>query len=231
MSAKKYTASSGKLDRDKRYLLEEALSLLETFEKAKFDEMVEIAVRLGVDPKQSDQLVRGACSLPHGIGKKVRVIVFAKGEKQKEAQEAEADVVGAEELAEKIQKGWMDFDAVISTPDMMGVVGRLGKILGPRGLMPNPKLGTVTFDVDKAVKETKAGKVEYRTEKGGIIHAMVGKRSFGAEKLKDNITTIMDAIIKARPATVKGNYIKSMSLSGTMTPGIRVDVTKYQRGS
>jgi large subunit ribosomal protein L1 len=229
MSGKKYDASVTKVDRDKRYSLEDALALLETFEKAKFDEMVDMAIRLGVDPKQSDQQVRGACSLPHGIGKTIRVAVFAKGEKQREAIEAGADITGADDLAEKIQGGWLEFDAAIATPDMMGLVGKLGKVLGPRGLMPNPKLGTVTFDIAKAVKEVKAGKVEFRTDKAGIIHAPVGKRSFGKDKLKENITALLDVIIKARPASVKGNYIRSMALSGTMTPGVRIDVTKFQK--
>ena len=229
MSGKKFEASVKKVDSEKKYSLEEALSVLETFEKAKFDEMVDVAIRLGVDPKQSDQQVRGACPLPHGIGKSVRVVVFAKGEKQREATEAGADAVGAEDLAEKIQGGWLEFDAAIATPDMMGVVGKLGKVLGPRGLMPNPKLGTVTFDVAKAVKEVKAGKVEFRTEKSGIIHAPVGKRSFGSDKLRDNINTLIDVILKARPASVKGNYIRSVAISGTMTPSLRIDVTKFQK--
>lgn len=231
MGGKKYEKNVTQRDTEKKYSLEEALSILDTFEKAKFDEMVDIAIRLGVDPKQTDQSVRGAVGLPHGIGKNVRVAVFAKGDKQREAQDAGADIVGAEDLLEKIQGGWMEFDAVIATPDMMGVVGKLGKILGPRGLMPNPKLGTVTFDVAKAVKETKAGKVEFRIEKAGIVHAPVGKRSFGVQKLKENISALLDALIKARPATVKGNYIKSMSISATMTPGVRIDVTSYQKGA
>jgi len=229
MVGKKYKASQTKVDMDKRYSLEEALKIIETFEKAKFDEMVDVAIRLGVDPKQTDQQVRGACSLPHGIGKTVRVVVFAKGEKQREATDAGADAVGADDLAEKISGGWMEFDAAIATPDMMGVVGKLGKVLGPRGLMPNPKVGTVTFDVAKAVKEVKAGKVEYRTDKAGVVHTPVGKRSFGAEKLKENIVTLLDVIVKARPASVKGNFIRSMAISSTMSPGIRLDVTKYQK--
>lgn len=231
MAGKKYTASVTKVDRDKRYSLEEALSIIEGFEKAKFDEMVDLAIRLGVDPKQTDQQVRGACSLPHGIGKTVRVAVFAKGEKQREATEAGADVVGGDDLAEKIQGGWLEFDAAIATPDMMGVVGKLGKVLGPRGLMPNPKLGTVTFDVTKAVKEVKAGKVEYRTDKAGVVHAPIGKRSFGKEKLMENITALLDVIVKARPASVKGNFIRSMAISSTMSPGIRLDVAKYQKAA
>ena len=229
MGGKKYKASVTKVDAEKRYPLEEALKMLEDFEKAKFDEMVDIAIRLGVDPKQTDQQVRGACSLPHGIGKTVRVIVFAKGEKQREATEAGADAVGAEDLAEKINGGWLEFDAAVATPDMMGVVGKLGKVLGPRGLMPNPKLGTVTFDIAKAVNEVKAGKVEFRTDKAGVVHTPVGKRSFGQAKLKENITALLDVIVKARPASVKGNFIRSMSVSATMSPGIRLDVTKYQK--
>lgn len=229
MAGKRYNKNVEKVDRDKRYSLDDALKMLDAFEKAKFDEMVDIAIRLGVDPKQTDQQVRGACTLPHGIGKTVRVIVFAKGEKQREATEAGADAVGAEDLAEKVNGGWLDFDATIATPDMMGVVGKLGKVLGPRGLMPNPKLGTVTFDIAKAVTEVKAGKVEFRTDKAGVIHAPVGKRSFGVSKLKDNITSLLDVIVKARPASVKGNFIRSMAISSTMSPGIRLDVTKYQR--
>lgn len=230
MAGKRYKTSKGKVDSEKKYSLEEAFSILESFEKAKFDEMVDVAIRLGVDPKQSDQMVRSACSLPHGIGKKVRVAVFAKGEKQREATSAGADVVGAEDLGEKIQGGWMEFDTAIATPDMMGVVGKLGKVLGPRGLMPNPKLGTVTFDVEKAVREAKAGKVEFRTEKSGIIHAPIGKRSFGSEKLKENFLSLIETILKMRPATVKGSFVKSIGISATMSPGIRIDVTRFQKG-
>ncbi|MFH1875062.1 MAG: 50S ribosomal protein L1 [Pseudomonadota bacterium] len=229
MSGKKYAASREKVDREKKYSLDEALQILESFDKAKFDEMVDVAICLGVDPKQTDQQVRASCTLPNGIGKTVRVAVFAKSDKQKEAQDAGADIVGAEDLAEKIQKGWMEFDSVIATPDMMGVVGKLGKVLGPRGLMPNPKLGTVTFDIARTVNEVKAGKVEFRTEKGAIVHAPVGKRSFGAAKLKANIEALVEALVKAKPATAKGIYIKSMSISGTMTPGVKVDVTQYQK--
>lgn len=229
MPGKKYTASTKKVESEKKYSIEDALAVLETFEKAKFDEMVDVSLRLGVDPKQTDQQVRGACSLPHGIGKTVRVAVFAKGEKQREATEAGADIAGAEDLAEKIQGGWLEFDAAIATPDMMGVVGKLGKVLGPRGLMPNPKLGTVTFDVVKAVKEVKAGKVEFRTDKAGIIHAPIGKRSFGPDKLRENLNALLDVVMKARPASVKGNFVRSMALSATMTPGVRVDVTKLQK--
>jgi len=228
MAGKKYQKSREKVDTEKKYDLDEALKLLETFEKAKFDEMVDISVRLGIDTKQGDQTVRSSCSLPHGIGKKVRVAVFAKPDKQREAEEAGADIVGADDLLDKIQGGWMEFDSVIATPDMMGVVGKLGKVLGPRGLMPNPKLGTVTFEVANAVKETKAGKVEFRAEKGGIVHVPVGKRSFGVNKLKENIEKLLGAINKVKPPASKGTYIKTMSLSGTMTPGISIDVSKYQ---
>lgn len=224
---KRYRSDNARVEPLKRYPLDEALETLESFSKAKFDETVDVAIRLGIDPKQTDQMVRGACTLPHGLGKKVRVAVFAKGEKAKEAEDAGADVVGAEDLGEKIQGGWLEFDAAIATPDMMGVVGRLGKVLGPRGLMPNPKLGTVTMDVEKAVKEAKAGKVEFRVEKGAIIHAPVGKRSFGKDKLKGNIEALLDSIIKARPAAAKGIFIRSASLSGTMTPAVQIDVSPY----
>jgi large subunit ribosomal protein L1 len=224
---KRYKSDKEKVDCLKRYSLDEALSTLENFAKAKFDETVDVVIKLGTDPKQTDQMVRAAVTLPNGLGKKVRVVVFAKGDKVKEAEEAGADVVGAEDLGEKIQGGWLDFDAAIATPDMMAVVGRLGKVLGPRGLMPNPKLGTVTMDVTKAVTEAKAGKVEFRTEKGALIHAPVGKRSFGAQKLKQNIEALIEAIVKARPATAKGTYLKMMSISATMTPGIKVDVSSY----
>jgi large subunit ribosomal protein L1 len=224
---KKYRNDVPKIELQKRYPLEEALELLETLAKAKFDETVELALRLGIDPKQTDQMVRGACTLPHGLGKKIRVAVFAKGEKAKEAEEAGADVVGAEDLGEKVQGGWLDFDAAIATPDMMSVVGRLGKILGPRGLMPNPKLGTVTMDVGKAVTEAKAGKVEFRTEKAGIIHAPVGKKSFGKEKLKENIGALIDAIVKAKPAAAKGTYLSTMSITATMSPAVKVDTSPY----
>ncbi len=224
-NGKRYKVDRKKVDSEKRCSLDEALSILEGFGKAKFDETVDVAVRLGIDARQTDQMVRGAVSLPHGIGKKVRVAVFAKGDKAKEAEDAGADVVGADDLAEKIQGGWYDFDKAIATPDMMGVVGRLGKVLGPRGLMPNPKLGTVTMDVAKAVSEQKAGKVEFRIDKAAIVHAPVGKRSFGAEKLRDNIRALLDALKKAKPSASKGVYLRAMAISATMTPGIRVDVS------
>jgi large subunit ribosomal protein L1 len=224
---KRYGADREKVDSQKKVNLDEALAAIESFGKPKFDETVDVAIRLGIDAKQTDQMVRGAVVLPNGLGKKVKVLVFAKGDKAKEAEDAGADTVGADELAEKIQGGWFDFDKVVATPDMMGVVGRLGKVLGPRGLMPNPKLCTVTMDVAKAVSEQKAGKVQFRLEKGAIIHAPVGKRSFGAEKLKQNIITLIDAIKKAKPAASKGTYIKSVAISATMSPGVRVDAGQF----
>ena len=190
---------------------------------AKFDESVDLSFRLGVDPKHADQMVRGAVVLPHGIGKQVRVAVFAKGEKEREAREAGADVVGAEALVERVQGGWMEFDTAIATPDLMGQVGRLGKVLGPRGLMPNPKLGTVTFDVGRAVREAKAGKVEFRVDKAGNIHTPVGKRSFSPEHLRANAMTVIEAIVRAKPAAAKGTYLRSLTLSTTMGPGIPLD--------
>lgn len=223
MPGKKYKAALAKVDRAKRYRLDEALTLLAEVKCAKWDETVDLAVRLGVDPKQGDQMVRGVAALPHGLGKTVRVIVFAKGEKQKEAKQAGADEVGAEDLIDKIDKGWLEFDKAIATPDMMGLVSRLGKVLGPRGLMPNPKLGTVTFDLAKAVQEVKAGQVEYKVDKGANVHVPVGKASFGNEKLKENITVLIDSIIRAKPSTSKGTYLRSVTLSTTMSPGIKVD--------
>lgn len=220
---KKYNASLEKVDRSKQYPLEEALELIKTCGWAGFDETVELAMNLGVDPRKADQMVRGTVSLPHGTGKVARVIVFAKGEKEKEARDAGAEEVGAEDLAERIQKGWLEFDSAIATPDMMGVVGRLGKILGPRGLMPNPKLGTVTFDVGKAVQDIKAGKVEYRVEKAGIIHVPVGKLSFESSQLLENASEVIRAVLKAKPSAAKGRYLKKTTLSSTMGPGIRVD--------
>jgi large subunit ribosomal protein L1 len=224
MMGKKMVSASEKVEQGKDYSLEEAIKILKEASYAKFDETVDMAFNLGVDPKKSDQMVRGTVVLPHGMGKKVKVLVFAKGEKEKEARDAGADYVGAEDLVEKIQKGWLDFDNTVATPDIMGIVGKLGKILGPRGLMPNPKLGTVTFDVAKAVKEIKAGKVEYKTEKAGIIHVPIGKASFDVEKLIDNARVVIDAILKAKPGTSKGKYLKKVALSSTMGPGIKVDV-------
>jgi large subunit ribosomal protein L1 len=213
-----------RIDRTRRYPLEEAVQVLIECPAAKFDETVELAVRLGVDPRQADQNVRGTCQLPHGTGKSVRVLVFAKGDKVREAEEAGADFVGGEELATKItSEGWLDFDKAIATPDMMGVVGKLGKVLGPRGLMPNPKVGTVTMDVAKAVTELKAGKVEYRVEKAGIVHVPIGKRSFGAESLVANARAVLQSLIRAKPSAAKGQYVKAIALSSTMGPGVKVE--------
>ncbi len=211
-----------KFDRDTLYSPREALEKIKETASAKFDETVELTVRLGVNPRHAEQQVRGAVALPHGTGKEVRVLVFAKGDKAKEAEEAGADHVGQEELAEKVEGGWMDFDIAVATPDMMGVVGKLGRVLGPRGMMPNPKTGTVTMDVGRAVSEIKAGKIEYRTEKAGIIHVPIGKASFEVEQLLGNFATVMDTLIKARPAAAKGQYLRSVTLSSTMGPGIKV---------
>jgi large subunit ribosomal protein L1 len=219
---KKYFESVKMVEKSKLYDPLEALSLIKSMPKGKFDETVEVSVRLGVDPRQSDQQIRGAVVLPHGTGRTIKVLVFAKGEKAKEAGEAGADKVGAEDVVEEIQKGWLDFDVAIATPDMMGLVGKLGKILGPKGLMPNPKTGTVAMDVAKAVKESKAGKVEYRVDKTAIVHVPIGKVSFDPQKLLRNFRTIMDAIVKAKPSAAKGTYIKSVVVSSTMSPGIRI---------
>lgn len=222
---KKKKAVREKIDLTKEYSLEDAVSLVKESSYAKFDESIDLAVNLGIDPRKSDQMVRGAVVLPYGIGKKIRVLVFAKGEKEKEAIDAGADYVGSEDLVEKISKGWLDFDKTVATPDIMGLVGKLGKILGPRGLMPNPKLGTVTFDIAKAVKEIKAGKVEYRAEKAGIVHVPIGKVSFDSKKLRENVKAIIESIVKAKPATSKGKYLKKLSISSTTGPGISVDIT------
>jgi len=211
------------LDRAKKYTVEEAMGLVKKTSFAKFDETVDLAVRLGVNPKHADQMVRGAIVLPHGTGQVLRVLVFAKGEKQNEAKAAGADHVGAEDLAAKIQEGFMDFDRVIATPDMMGVVGKLGRILGPRGLMPNPKVGTVTFDVKGAVTEAKAGKVEYRVEKAGIVHARIGRVSFNEQALSDNAMALIKALVRAKPSTAKGVYLRSITVSSTMGPGVKID--------
>jgi large subunit ribosomal protein L1 len=224
--AKKYKAAVAKVDRVKRYKLDEAMSLVKQTATKKFDETVDAAINLGVDPKHADQVVRGAVVLPHGMGKAVKIAVFAKGDKAREAQEAGADIVGAEDLAEKVQGGFMDFDKVLATPDMMGVVGRLGKVLGPRGLMPNPKVGTVSADISRAVKEQKAGKVEFRVEKAGIVHVPFGKASFDPEKLKANFSAIMEIIYKAKPQTAKGVYVKNVTVSTTMGPGIKLDLAE-----
>jgi large subunit ribosomal protein L1 len=210
------------------YTLEEAVPLLKKIKYAKFDETVELAMRLGVDPKHADQMVRGTVVLPHGLGKSKKVLVIASGEKVKEASDAGADLVGGDDMVAKIQEGWMDFDAVIATPDMMKSVGRLGKVLGPRGLMPNPKTGTVTFEVAKAVREVKAGKVEFRTDKTGIVHVPVGKISFEDQKLVENAATLITSVLKAKPAAAKGKYMRSVTMSGTMTPGIQIDVAPIE---
>ncbi|RMF47546.1 MAG: 50S ribosomal protein L1 [Deltaproteobacteria bacterium] len=225
---KKHKEAKARVDRTRLYQLDEALTLLKETAHAKFDETVDLAVRLGVDPRKADQMVRGAVVLPNGLGKSVRVVVFAKGEKAQEASAAGADFVGAEDLVEKIKEGWFEFDTAIATPDMMGTVGKIGKLLGPRGLMPNPKVGTVTFDVGRAVEEAKSGKVEYRVEKAGIVHAPVGKVSFDVEKLQGNILALMDALIKAKPSAAKGTYLKKVCLSSTMGPGIQLDIPALQ---
>ncbi|PKN05487.1 MAG: 50S ribosomal protein L1 [Deltaproteobacteria bacterium HGW-Deltaproteobacteria-9] len=220
---KRILEAKQKVESGKRYSLKEAIELVVTTSKAKFDETVDGAIRLGVNPAHADQMVRGSVVLPNGLGKTVRVLVFAKGEKEKEALAAGADFVGSDEMIEKIKGGWLDFDRVVATPDMMGGVGKLGKILGPRGLMPNPKVGTVTFDVAKAVQELKAGKVEFRVEKAGIVHSPLGKVSFGAEKLQENTLAFIETIVKLKPASSKGTYLKSISVSTTMGPGVKID--------
>lgn len=220
---KKYREAAQKIDRAKRYTIEEACQIIPGTRIAKFDESVDVAVRLGVNPKYADQMVRGAVVMPHGTGKTIRVAVFAKGDKAKEAEAAGADVWGAEDLVEKVQGGFLDFDATVATPDMMGLVGKLGRILGTRGLMPNPKVGTVTFDVGKAVKELKAGRVEFRVEKAGIVHAPVGRVSFGAQKLRENLMALIELLMKLKPATAKGTYVRSVAISTTMGPSVRLD--------
>jgi large subunit ribosomal protein L1 len=228
-TGKKYRASAEKVDRNKKYTIDEAFKLLkETVEvrATKYDQTVELAMNLGVDPKHADQMVRGAVVLPNGLGKTIRVAVFAKGEKASEAEAAGADVVGAEDLQKRIEEGFMDFDTVVATPDMMGIVGRLGKVLGPRGLMPNPKTGTVTPDVTKAVRDAKGGKVEFRVEKAGIVHAPVGKASFSSEKLQENFNALVDVVMRLKPATAKGVYLRGLAISSTMGPGIKIDTTE-----
>jgi large subunit ribosomal protein L1 len=220
---KKYLEGKSKVDRNKRYELEEGIKLLLETVYAKFDEGIDLAIRLGVDPKKADQMVRGTVVLPNGTGKKVRILVFAKGQKEKEALDSGADIVGGEDLIEKISKGWLEFDKAIATPDMMGLVSKLGKILGPRGLMPNPKMGTVTFDLERAIKEIKAGKVEFKVEKAGVVHVPVGKVSFGFDRILENIKTLLEVILRAKPPTSKGIYLRSIALSTTMGPGIKVD--------
>jgi large subunit ribosomal protein L1 len=227
-NAKSYRAALAKVDRNQRYLLEDTLRLAKETARAKFDETVEMAVRLGVDPRQADQNVRGTATLPHGMGKTVRVLAFAKGDKEKEAQEAGADFVGSDELIKRISEGWFDFDKTVATPDMMGAVGRIGKVLGPRGLMPNPRTGTVTMDIGKAIKEIKAGKLEFRVDKAGIVHVPVGKASFGAEQLIDNAKAVLLSILRAKPASAKGNYVRGVTISTTMGPGIKVDLSQIR---
>jgi large subunit ribosomal protein L1 len=228
-TGKKFRAAVAKVDRNKRYTIAEGFQLLKEtagLRGTKVDQTVEVALNLGVDPKHADQMVRGAVVLPHGTGATVRVAVFAKGERATEAEGAGADVVGGDELAKRIEGGFLDFDTVIATPDMMGVVGRLGKVLGPRGLMPNPKVGTVTMDVAKAVRDAKGGKVEFRVEKAGIVHAKLGKASFAPEKLQDNFNTLVDLVMKLKPATAKGVYLQGVAISATMSPGIKIDTNE-----
>jgi large subunit ribosomal protein L1 len=222
---KKYSTALAKVE-PRPYSIREAMEVVKASAYAKFDESVDLAVRLGVDPKHSEQMVRGSVVLPHGTGKSIKVLVFAKGEKAKEAANAGADYVGAEDLVEKINQGWMDFDQVVATPDLMGMVGKLGKILGPRGLMPNPKTGTVTFDIARAIREIRQGKVDYKVEKAGVIHACIGKVSFTADQLKENATVLLESIMKAKPASAKGKYLKSATLSSTMGPGIKLDLNE-----
>jgi large subunit ribosomal protein L1 len=228
---KKRTAALAKLDRSKRHNVDDAVGLVLGIAYAKFDESVDLAVRLGVNPKHADQMVRGAIVLPHGTGKSIRVAVFARGEKEKEALEAGADTAGGDELVQKVQDGFLDFDRVIATPDMMGAVGKLGRVLGPRGLMPNPKVGTVTFDVKNAVKEAKAGKVEYRVDKAGVVHCRVGRKSFSKAKLSENVLALLTELLQKKPSTAKGVYLRSITLSSTMSPGVRIDPTTVSTGS
>jgi large subunit ribosomal protein L1 len=225
---KKYLAALAKFDREKLYPLTEAASLVKESSYAKFDATVDLVVNLGVDPRQADQNVRGAIPLPHGLGKTTRIVVFAKGDKAAEAAKEGVEFVGNDDLVAKIQGGWMDFDHVIATPDTMGSVGKLGKVLGPRGLMPNPKIGTVTFDVLKAIRELRAGRAEYRVDKAGIVHAAVGKKSFDAVKLAENAQALIEALVKAKPATAKGTYLKKIGLSSTMSPGVKVDPSPFR---
>ncbi len=229
MSGKKYENALKNYDIQKEYGIGEAVGLVKKNAPAKFDETVELAVRLGVDPRKSDQMVRGTVLLPNGIGKSVRVVVFAKGEKDREAREAGADYVGAEDLVEKIQQGWFEFDKAVATPDVMGLVGKLGKLLGPRGLMPNPKLGTVTFDVAKAIKEIKAGKADFKVDKAGNVHMIVGKVSFSEDALAENAMAAIDSLVRAKPSTSKGKYLKKVAIASTMGPGVKVDVSTVSK--
>jgi len=229
---KKYAAAAKLVEREKRYSMEEAFQLVPKLKiSSKYDETVDIAVRLGVDPKHADQMVRGAVVLPHGTGKSVRVAVFAKGDKAKEAQEAGADVVGADDLVNRVQnENFLDFDAAVATPDMMGLVGKIGRVLGPRGLMPNPKVGTVTVDVARAVRELKGGRVEFRVEKAGIVHAPIGKVSFGSQKLLENARALLELLVKLKPQTAKGQYVRSIAVSTTLGPGLKLDINEIQQG-
>jgi len=226
---KNYLNRREQVDSERKYALDEAVELVKSMANAKFDESIDVAIRLGVDPRHADQMVRGAVVLPHGTGKSARVLVFAKGEKELEAKEAGADYVGGDELAQKISEGWLDFDRAVATPDMMGVVGKLGRVLGPRGLMPNPKVGTVTFDLARAIQEIKAGKVEFRVEKAGIIHAPVGRASFSPENLRNNIETLIETLNRQKPSSSKGTYIRGITLSSTMSPGVRVDLSTIKQ--
>jgi len=225
---KSYSKVLEKVDRNQRYQLEDSLKLVKETARAKFDETVDMAIRLGVDPRQADQNIRGTVALPHGMGKTVRVLAFAKGEKEREAQEAGADFVGNDDLIKKISEGWLDFDKAVATPDMMAAVGRIGKILGPRGLMPNPKTGTVSLDIGKAVREIKAGKLEFRVDKAGIVHVPVGRASFSAEQLIDNARMVLLTVLRAKPASAKGNYVKGVTVATTMGPGIKIDLAQIR---
>jgi large subunit ribosomal protein L1 len=225
---KSYRKVFEKVDRTQRYQLEDSLKLVKETARAKFDETVDLAIRLGVDPRQADQNIRGTVALPHGMGKTVRVLAFAKGEKEREAQDAGADFVGSDELIKKISEGWLDFDKAVATPDMMAAVGRIGKILGPRGLMPNPKTGTVSLDIGKAVREIKAGKLEFRVDKAGIVHVPVGRASFSAEQLIDNARMVLLTVLRAKPASAKGNYVKAVTVATTMGPGIKIDLAQIR---
>lgn len=228
MSGKGYRDALAKVDRNQRYFLEDSLRMAKETARAKFDETVELAIRLGVDPRQADQNIRGTVTLPHGMGKAVRVLAFAKGDKEKEAQDAGADFVGSDELIKKISEGWLDFDKAVATPDMMAAVGRIGKVLGPRGLMPNPKTGTVSMDIGKAVKEIKAGKLEYRVDKAGIVHVPVGKASFVPDQLIENARAVLMSVLRAKPASAKGNYVKGVTVTTTMGPGIKIDLAQIR---